>query len=183
VKDKYGLTWQLILTNPEGEERPVIIPSLLYVGDVAGKAREAIDLYTSVFKDSKKGTMIPYGSEQTPEKEGTLMFAEFALFGQWFTAMDSAQNHKFNFNEAVSLLVECEDQAEIDYYWEKLSANSDAEQCGWLKDKFGVSWQIAPSGIEEMLLDPDRKKVDRMLSALQEMKKLDIAELRRAFEG
>lgn len=183
VKDKYGLTWQLILTNPEGEERPTIIPSLLFVGDVAGKAEEAVHLYTSVFNNSKKGTMMRYGKEHAPEKEGSLMFSEFAIEGEWFTAMDSAAEHTFTFNEAVSLLVECTDQAEIDYYWEKLSAVKESEQCGWLKDAFGVSWQIAPQGMEEMLNDADTEKVNRVLNAMFAMKKLDIAALKRAFEG
>ncbi|MEZ4678782.1 MAG: VOC family protein [Caldilineaceae bacterium] len=122
VQDKYGLSWQLILTNPDGEIRPVIIPSLLFVGDVCGKAEAASDYYLSVFQDSARGTIARYPAGMAPDQEGTVMFTDFALCGQWFTAMDSAREHNFAFNEAISLLVKCETQAEIDYYWEKLSA-------------------------------------------------------------
>jgi predicted 3-demethylubiquinone-9 3-methyltransferase (glyoxalase superfamily) len=114
IQDKYGLSWQLILTNPEGEARPPIIPSLMFVGDVCGKAQEATDFYLSVFKNSKRGTVAHYPQGMEPDKEGTVMFTDFLLEGQWFSAMDSARMHDFGFNEAVSLLVHCDDQKEID---------------------------------------------------------------------
>lgn len=151
IQDKFGVSWQLILTKPEGEPRPFIIPSLMFTGDMTGKADEAIDFYVSVFKDSpstsshstnsgqagqaRRGMSAPYPAGAAPEKAAKLMFAEFMLEKQWFTAMDSGHMHKFGFNEAVSLLVRCKDQKEIDYYWEKLSAVPESEQCGWLKDK------------------------------------------------
>jgi predicted 3-demethylubiquinone-9 3-methyltransferase (glyoxalase superfamily) len=140
VQDRFGVSWQLIYTNPEGEERPLIIPSLLFVGDVYNKADEAGSFYVSVFKDSKKGGVMRYGKDQAPEQEDAVMFSEFKLEGQWFTAMDSAREHDFKFNEAVSFLVNCKDQAEVDELWSKLSAVPASEQCGWLKDKYGVSW-------------------------------------------
>jgi len=183
IQDKYGVSWQLILTDPKGEERPVIIPSLMYVGDVAGKAREAIDLYTSVFKNSKVGQLAPYPAGMEPNKEGTLMFGDFMLEKQWFAAMDSANAHQFDFNEAISLLIQCEDQEEIDHYWEKLSAVKEAEQCGWLKDKFGVSWQVSPLGMGAMLNDPDQEKSKRAMNAMFSMKKIDIVALKAAFNG
>lgn len=158
VQDKYGLSWQLILTNPEGEERPLIIPSLMFAGNVSGKAEEATDFYLSIFKNSKRGAIARYSAGQTPDKEGTVMFTDYLLEGQWFAAMDSARVHNFTFNEAISLLVRCETQAEIDYFWEKLSAVPEAEQCGWLKDKYGVSWQIVPTAMDEMLRGGDKKK-------------------------
>jgi predicted 3-demethylubiquinone-9 3-methyltransferase (glyoxalase superfamily) len=151
IQDKYGLSWQLILTNPEGEARPPIIPSLMFVGDVCGKAQEATDFYLSVFKNSKRGTVAHYPQGMEPDKEGTVMFTDFLLEGQWFSAMDSARMHDFGFNEAVSLLVHCDDQKEIDYYWGKLSAHPESEQCGWLKDKYGVAWQISPRELDEMM--------------------------------
>jgi predicted 3-demethylubiquinone-9 3-methyltransferase (glyoxalase superfamily) len=183
VQDKYGLSWQLILTNPDGEERPVIIPSLLFVGNVCGKAEEASDFYLSVFKNSKRGAIARYPGGMEPDKEGTVMFTDFKLEGQWFAAMDSARMHNFIFNEAISLIVKCEDQREIDYYWEKLSAVPEAEQCGWLKDKYGVSWQIVPAAMDEMMSKGTREQIDRVTKAFLPMKKFDIAKLKEAYEG
>jgi len=183
VQDKYGLSWQLILTDPEGEERPFIVPSIMFVGDVAGRAEEAINHYLSVFKNSKMGAIAHYGTGQEPDKEGTVMFADFMLEGQWFAAMDSAHEHHFAFNEAICFLVDCDSQEEIDYYWERLSAVPEAEQCGWLKDKFGVSWQISSSALREMLTNGTREQVDRVTQAFLPMKKLDVAEIQKAYEG
>lgn len=183
IQDKYGLSWQLILTNPEGEERPPILPSLMFVGDKCGKAEEAINFYLSVFKDSKMGLVYRYGPNQEPDKEGTIMFADFMLENYWFAAMDSAREHNFTFNEAVSFMVYCDTQKEIDYYWEKLSAVPEAEQCGWLKDKYGLSWQIVPTAMDEMMKDKDEKKIARVTEAFLKMKKFDLAELKKAYEG
>ena len=183
VQDKYGLSWQLILTNPEGEERPFIIPSLMFVGEVAGRAEEAIKHYLSIFKNSKMGALARYGAGQEPDREGTVMFADFMLEGQWFAATDSAHEHKFAFNEAISFLVNCDSQEEIDYYWERLSAEPEAEQCGWLKDKFGVSWQISSTALGEMLTNGTREQIDRVTQAFLPMKKLEIARLEKAYEG
>jgi predicted 3-demethylubiquinone-9 3-methyltransferase (glyoxalase superfamily) len=183
VQDKYGLSWQLILSDPEGEERPFIVPSLMFVGDVASRAEEAINHYLSVFKNSKLGTIMRYGAGQEPDKEGTVMFADFVLEGQWFAATDSAREHNFAFNEAISFLVGCDSQEEIDYYWERLSAVPEAEQCGWLKDKFGVSWQISPAPLREMLTKGTREQIDRVTQAFLPMKKFEIAELQKVYEG
>ena len=183
IQDKYGVSWQLIFTNPEGEERPVIVPSLLFVGDLVGKAEEATDFYLSVFENSKRGALARYPAGMEPDKEGTLMFTDFMLESQWFAAMDSARQHNFSFNEAISLMVRCEDQGEIDYYWEKLSAVPEAEQCGWLKDKYGVSWQIVPVAMEEMFKDGDADKITRVTQAFLKMKKFDMAKLQEAAEG
>jgi predicted 3-demethylubiquinone-9 3-methyltransferase (glyoxalase superfamily) len=182
VKDRYGLSWQLILSDPDGEERPFIVPSLLFTGEVAGRAEEAINFYLSVFKDSKPGALVRYGPGQEPEQEGTVMFADFLLEGQWFAAMDSALEHEFGFNEAISFLVECDSQEEVDYYWEKLSAVPEAEQCGWLKDRFGLSWQISPVELQEMMEKGNREQIDRLTQTFLPMKKLDLAALRKAYE-
>lgn len=170
VKDKYGLTWQLILTDPEGEPRPFIIPSLLFTKDNTNHAEEAINYYVSVFPDSKLGTAAKYPEANGSLKAGSVMFADFMLAGQWFAAMDAGSEHDFTFNEAVSLAVFCEDQAEIDYFWEKLSAVPEAEQCGWCKDKYGVSWQITPEYVEELLKRPGA------FAKMMNMKKLVIAD-------
>ncbi len=182
IADKYGVSWQLILTDPEGDERPPIIPSLLFVGDVCGQAEEATDFYLSVFKDSKRGTIARYPKGMAPDKEGTTMFTDFQLLGQWFAAMDSAQEHHFTFNEAVSLMVTCDTQDEIDDYWEKLSAVPEAEQCGWLKDKYGVSWQIVPTALDDMMGKGTPEQINRVTQAFLKMKKFDIESLKQAYE-
>ncbi|WP_111640629.1 VOC family protein [Marinimicrobium alkaliphilum] len=179
IQDRYGLSWQLILTDPEGEERPVIIPSLLFVGDVCGKAEEASDFYCSVFESAARGELVRYPAGMAPDREGTVMFTDFTLEGQWFVAMDSAREHDFAFNEAISFVVNCEDQREIDRLWGKLSAIPEAEQCGWLKDKYGLSWQVVPSALNDMLQD-DAETVERVTQAFLKMKKFDLAELQRA---
>lgn len=183
IKDKYGLTWQLILTNPQGEPRPFIIPSLMFTGDGTGKAGEAMDFYVSVFKNSKRGMSAPYPPGAAPEEDAKLMFAEFMLEGQWFAAMDSGHMHKFGFNEAVSLIVRCKDQKEIDAYWSKLSAVPASEQCGWLKDKYGLSWQITPIDMDEMMQSGSKEQIDRLTQAFLPMKKFDLATLKKAYEG
>lgn len=183
VQDKFGISWQLILTNPEGEPRPTIIPSLLFVGGVCGKAEEATDFYLSVFKNSKRGALARYPSGMEPNKEGTIMFTDFMLEGQWFAAMDSALPHDFGFNEGISLMVNCETQQEIDYYWEKLSAVPEAEQCGWLKDKYGVSWQITPAFMNDMMSKGTAEQVDRLTKAFLHMKKFDLEKLKQAYKG
>ncbi|RJQ36333.1 VOC family protein [Candidatus Parcubacteria bacterium] len=184
VEDRYGLSWQLIFTNPEGEERPLIIPTLMFVSDTGEIAEEATDFYLSVFKDAKRGAIARYPAGMEPNKEGAIMFSDFKLLGQWFAAMDaSARQHDFSFNEAISMIVHCEDQAEIDYYWEKLSAVPEAEQCGWLKDKYGVSWQIVPDRMGEMMERGTPEQINRVTQAFLPMKKFDVAALEKAYGG
>jgi predicted 3-demethylubiquinone-9 3-methyltransferase (glyoxalase superfamily) len=183
LQDRYGLSWQLILTNPEGEVRPPVLASLLFVGDVCGKAEEATDFYLSLFPNSRRGALTRWPGGMDPEREGTLMFTDFQLGGKWFTAQDSAQAHNFAFNEAISLMVHCETQQEIDYYWEKLSAVPEAEQCGWLKDRYGVSWQIVPTAMDEMMSRGTPEQIDRVTQAFLPMKKLEIAPLQAAYAG
>jgi len=182
VQDKYGLSWQLILTNPEGEKRPKIIPSLMFTNNVYGKAEEATNFYISVFKNSKRGMISRYVQGQEPDKEEAVAFTDFMLEGQWFAAMESAREHSFSFSEAISLIVNCKDQKEIDYYWEKLSAVPESEQCGWLKDKYGVSWQIVPAIMGQMMAKGNKEQTDRLVKAFLPMKKLDIAKLESAFK-
>lgn len=184
VQDRFGLSWQLILSNPEGEPRPFIVPSLLFTGQVCGKAGEAAEFYRAVFEGSRAGQMVRYPAGMEPDREGSVMFTDFRLGSStWFAAMDSAHPHGFEFNEAISFIVECEDQAEIDRYWERLSSVPEAEQCGWCKDRFGISWQIEPADLQRMMRSEDRARVDRVTQAFLGMKKLDLAALRRAFDG
>lgn len=183
IQDRYGVSWQLIYTSPEGEERPLVIPSLLFTGDTCGKAEEASDFYLSVFKNSIRGVVARYPEGMGPDKEGTVMFTDFKLEDQWFAAMDSAQEHLFNFNEAVSLMVYCKDQEEIDYYWEKLSAVPESEQCGWLKDRYGISWQIVPTRMDEMMSNGTPGQVAAITESFLKMKKFDLAELEKVYSS
>jgi predicted 3-demethylubiquinone-9 3-methyltransferase (glyoxalase superfamily) len=183
IQDKYGLSWQLILTNPEGEERPLIVPQLMFVGKQSGNAEEAIHFYLSIFKNANQGHIARYPKGMEPEKEGTIMFSDFSLDNQWFAAMDSAREHNFSFNEAISFMVYCDTQEEIDHYWEKLSVVPEAEQCGWLKDKYGLSWQIVPIEMDEMMSKGTPEQLERVTKAFLKMKKFDLAELQKAYKG
>ena len=183
IQDKYNLSWQLILSNPKGEQRPVIVPSLMFVGSLLGRAEEAINFYLSIFNNSKMGFIQRYSVGQEPNKEGNVMFGDFMLEQQWFACMDSALDHDFVFNEAISFIVSCTSQEEIDAYWEKLSAVQEAEQCGWLKDKFGVSWQVVPTAMNDMMEKGTQEQIDRVTWAFLKMKKLDIGALMQAYEG
>lgn len=169
IQDRYALSWQLILTNPEGETRPFIVPSLLFSQQNTNHAEEAINFYVSVFENTEMGTIARYPNDTGPANANSLMFADFRLAGQWFAAMDSATEQAFSFNEAVSLSVSCRDQDEIDYFWGKLSAVPEAEQCGWCKDQYGVSWQIIPVNMEDLMKQPNA------FTKMMQMKKLVIA--------
>jgi predicted 3-demethylubiquinone-9 3-methyltransferase (glyoxalase superfamily) len=183
IQDRYGISWQLILADPDGEWRPKFTPSMMFVGDNCGNAEAAMDFYTTIFSDTTIGQVARYGPDQDPDEEGTIMYADFKLEGEWLAAMDSAQAHDFSFNEAISFIVHCEDQVEVDEYWEKLSAVPEAEQCGWLKDKYGVSWQIVPTRLYELLQSGDADQSRRVAEAMLQMEKIDIEALEQAAES
>jgi predicted 3-demethylubiquinone-9 3-methyltransferase (glyoxalase superfamily) len=178
TNDRYGLSWQIMHTPSVTQK---ITPAFLFVGDVNGKTEEAIELYTSVFADAKVDHIVRRGPGQEPDAEGSVLHAGFTLAGCEFAAMDSALDHKFGFNEAVSLVVLCDTQDEIDHYWKALSAVPSSEQCGWLKDRFGVSWQIVPRAMDKMMQDADEAGLARITQAFLPMKKLDIAKLEQAY--
>ena len=180
--DRYGLSWQ-VMHDARGEIDQAIVPTLMFVGDVCGKAEEAAGHYTSVFPDSKIDHVDRYGEGDEPDRPGSVRHLYFALDGYKLACMDSARVHDFGFNEAISLMVACETQNEIDYYWDKLSAVPEAEQCGWLKDGFGVSWQIVPTALDELMSRGTEDQRARVTQAFLQMKKFDIAELERAFRG
>jgi predicted 3-demethylubiquinone-9 3-methyltransferase (glyoxalase superfamily) len=182
TEDRYGLSWQIMHAGDRGVTQR-ITPTLMYVGDVEGKAEEAVNFYASVFPNSKVGDVDRYGKGEEPDKEGTVRHAEFSLNGYQFAAMDSAREHNFGFNEAISIMVYCEDQKEIDRYWDALTAVPESEQCGWLKDKLGVSWQIVPTSLDEMMTNGTQEQIDRVTQAFLPMKKFDLAELQKAYEG
>jgi predicted 3-demethylubiquinone-9 3-methyltransferase (glyoxalase superfamily) len=159
-----------------------IIPCLWF----DNQAEEAARFYTGIFKNSRLGTISRYGEagyEIHGRPAGSVMTVEFELNGQPFTALNGGPH--FKFNEAVSFQIMCQTQEEVDYYWNQLSQGGDpnAQQCGWLKDKFGLSWQVVPVAVNEMMSDPDREKAGRAMEAMLQMKKLDIAALERAYHG
>jgi predicted 3-demethylubiquinone-9 3-methyltransferase (glyoxalase superfamily) len=177
IQDRFGVSWQLILPG----RKQKFTPCLMFTGDQHQKTEEAINFYISVFRHSDIIHLERYGTDQGPE--GAVVHAKFTLNGQEFIAMDSHTQHPFNFNPAISLVVYCENQEEVDYYWDKLSEGGDvnAQQCGWLQDKYGVSWQIVPVALMEMLSNPDPGKSEKVMKAVFQMKKMDINALKRAF--
>ena len=179
VEDKFGVSWQLMLMENDFEQN--IVPSLLFTGEKFGKANEVMNFYTSVFKNAKVDSVFKYGAELSPENPEALMFADFKLEGSKFAVMDGAGEHNFQFNEAVSFVINCDDQKELDHYWDKLSEGGDpkAQMCGWLKDKYGVSWQVVPSALPKLL--SDGKKSQKVMEHVLKMKKLDIATLEKAY--
>jgi len=179
LQDRFGLSWQIMLAG-ERDITQKIVPSLVFLGAQSGKAEEAINLYTSVFHHAAVDHIMRRNKDEGPDKAGTVQHADFTLEGEEFAAMDSAHMHEFAFNEAISFVVKCDTQTEIDYYWERLSADPATEQCGWLKDKFGLSWQIVPSILAELMRDP--KRSEKVMKALLKMKKLDIQGLKQALE-
>ncbi len=177
-QDKFGVSWQIGISQNE----KVITPSLMFVGDKFGKAEEAIKFYTSTLKNSSIETIARYEKGEH-DVEGKVKYAAFVLEGQRFIAMESSLGHQFKIGGAISFYIECKDQEEIDYYWNKLSAVKEAEQCGWLTDQYGFAWQIVPKVLGEMLEDKDKAKADRAMQAMLGMKKLDIAGLEKAYNG
>ena len=144
------------------------------------QAEEAMNFYASIFKNSKIGKVVRYG-DAGPGPKGSVMIASFELEGLGFTALNGGPSHKFT--EAISLYVNCESQDEVDNYWNKLSEGGRTDQCGWLKDKFGLSWQIIPSALPRLLSDPNPEKAGRVMQAMMQMTKIDIAGLERAAKG
>lgn len=177
VQDKCGLSWQVIHTQGDFKQR--ITPVLLFTKDVCGKTEEAISFYSSVFPNAKSQVFARYAKGEEPDKEGTVKYAQFVLEGQEFGAMDSAHKHNFSFNEAISFMVNCKDQEEIDYFWNKMSAVPQAQQCGWVKDKYGVSWQILPENMDELM----SKNPEKTTPAMLKMKKIIISDLEKAGRG
>jgi predicted 3-demethylubiquinone-9 3-methyltransferase (glyoxalase superfamily) len=153
-----------------------IVPNLWFDTE----AEEAAAFYTSVFKDSRIVNVTHY-TEGAPRAAGMVMTVEFELDGQRFVGINGGP--EFNFDEAVSFAIECEDQEEIDYYWERLTEDGEEGPCGWLKDRYGLSWQVMPSGMEELFADPDKGRAERAMKAMLGMRKLDIAALRSAADG
>ena len=170
LSDKYGVSWQMIALG-DIPMTQTIVPSFMFTGANAGKAEEAISFYTSIFRNTKVGDIFRYPKGSEPDKEGTIAHSIITLEGQSFIAMDSARKHDFNFSEGVSLNISCKDQAEIDYFWDSFIKNGGTESvCGWLKDRYGVSWQINPEDMEELMQRPGA------FPKMMEMKKIIITD-------
>ncbi|QQS36039.1 MAG: VOC family protein [Ignavibacteriales bacterium] len=181
VVDKFGLSWQLDVEKINSPQK--IVPALLFSNEKNQKIKEAISFYSSVFPDSKTMMEFPY-QESAGLPEGTLLFAQFKLAGYLFNSMSSTLKHDFDFNEALSFVVDCNDQDEVDHYWNKLTSGGGQESmCGWLKDRYGVSWQIVPRILFEMLNDKDPAKAKKAMTAMLQMRKIDIAGLEKACRG
>ena len=182
VKDRYGLTWQLILVEGDIPNQS-IKPCLLFSNGVCGLAKEAIEHYLNIFNDSSIEIISKYGEGEALAKDAKVNFAAFKLEGVEFVAMDNAMEADFIFDEALSFIVMCKDQNEIDYYWDKLSAVPEAEQCGWIKDRYGLSWQIVPESIDEVFYKGSKEEIKRITEVFLKMKKFDLEELERARRG
>lgn len=170
VRDRFGMTWQLMLTDPAGEPRPFILPSFMFGGTNHANAEEATEAWIALFDDARRGALRRY-EEGGPMEAGTVMFTDFTLRGTWMTAMDSGAFHDFTFTPGVSMIVFCRDQEEIDRYWAGLSAEPEAEHSGWCIDRWGVSWQVVPHNIAELMADTATRE------KLLHMGKIDLADL------
>lgn len=176
VEDRFGMTWQLFTTKDEIVQK--VVPTLMFVEKNRGKAEEAMNFYTAIFPDSRLKKTVRYGEDQQGETPGNIEHGQIVLNNFLMMVKDSAHPHSFNFNEGVSLVVECDTQEEIDTYWERLTADGGEEgMCGWLKDKYGVSWQIVPRMIDKLM-----QRSRKVLEVMMNMQKLDIQQLREAAE-
>lgn len=177
VTDKYGVSWQLALGKID-EVGQKITPCLLFTGKQYGRAEEAIRHYSSIFQNAQQDGILHYGNNEAPDREGKVKHGQVSFNGQKMMFMDSARSHDFAFTEGVSLTIHCETQEEIDYYWEKLTESGEESMCGWLKDKFGVSWQVIPSILSRLMSDP--AKAGKAAQAFMHMRKLDIEKIVQA---
>lgn len=173
LQDRFGVSWQLSLGSLE-KIKQKFTPSLMFTGKQSGNTEKAISFYTSLFPKSSVIDIFRYEKGE-PDIEGHIKHAQFNLNGNIFMAMDSSYPHAFGFNEAISFVVNCDNQEEIDYYWNKLTEGGEESQCGWLKDQYGVSWQIVPTILEELMSDPARS--GRVINAFLKMKKFEIDKL------
>jgi predicted 3-demethylubiquinone-9 3-methyltransferase (glyoxalase superfamily) len=177
VTDKFGISWQLALgkVSDVGQK---ITPCFMFTGKQYGRVDEAIAHYSEIFDDAKVDGILRYEANESPDKEGMVKHAQIVLNGQKFMLMESAQPNNFTFTEGVSLTIHCDDQEDIDYYWEQLTQSGEESMCGWLKDKFGVSWQIIPKMLSKIMSDP--AKAGKAAKAFMSMRKLNIEQIVQA---
>ncbi|HEY3404016.1 MAG TPA: VOC family protein [Ohtaekwangia sp.] len=177
ITDRFGVSWQLGVGKLSDVGQKVT-PCLLFTGKQYGRVDEAIKHYSAIFKNTKVDGVLRYGANELPDEEGKVKHAQMAFLGYKFMLMESAAQHNFTFTEGVSLTIHCETQDEIDYYWEKLTESGAESMCGWLKDKFGVSWQIIPVILDKIMSDPT--KAGKAAQAFMSMRKLNIEQIVQA---
>jgi predicted 3-demethylubiquinone-9 3-methyltransferase (glyoxalase superfamily) len=180
VKDRFGVSWQ-VMVDARGANGTTIAPCLMFTGASHGRAEEALRLYVDTFSEGRILSLDRYAAPEGPE--GTIKLGRAVLAGHEFTAMDSDFDHGFTFNEGLSLQVMCKDQGEIDHHWTRLSEGGSPGPCGWLKDRFGVSWQIVPANIADWMNSKDTAARDRAFAAMMGMTKIDVAAIDSAFRG
>lgn len=185
VRDRFGVTWQIYLSDNKVDQR--IVPTLMFIHHNNGKALEAINRYTDIFPNSKVGGILKYGDgvgNETHEIPENVQHADFEINGYTIFCMDNSYDHQFDFNEGISLVVMTDDQEETDHLWNSLTADGGMEsQCGWLKDKFGVSWQIVPKRLLELMNGEDRMKGIKVMQAMMGMQKIVIKDLENAYHS
>ena len=177
ITDKFGISWQLALSDMS-EVGQKITPCFLFTGKQYGRVDEAIAHYSNIFEDASVDGILRYGANELPDEEGKVKHAQINLNGQKFMLMESAHAHAFTFSEGISLTIHCETQQEIDHYWERLTESGEESMCGWLKDKFGVSWQIIPTMLSKLMADPT--KAGKAAKAFMAMRKFNIEQLVQA---
>ncbi|WP_415327712.1 VOC family protein [Chryseobacterium sp. MMS23-Vi53] len=186
IKDKYNVSWQIFLGEKQSDQK--IIPTLMFIHENNGKAKEAMELYTNTFPNSKIGNILKYGdgSEGHPitEPPENIQHAHFELDGYDFFCMDNSYDHQFDFNEGISMVIMTDNQEQTDKYWNALTSDGGRESmCGWLKDKFGFSWQIVPKRLIQLMSDPDQEKAGKVVQAMMRMQKIIIQDLEDAYNS
>lgn len=176
VQDRFGVSWQIMLGDPT----PRVLPCLMFANALSGRAEEAMEAYTRVFPDGRVVSIDRYADGPAT---GKVAHGRFEIGGQTMAAMDAPGPHDFTFDEGLSIQVMCDDQAEVDHYWDALAEGGSHGPCGWLKDRFGVSWQVVPKQMNEWTAHPDPAARDRAFQAMLRMQKLDVAALERALHG
>jgi predicted 3-demethylubiquinone-9 3-methyltransferase (glyoxalase superfamily) len=185
IRDKFGVTWQIYLGEKQNDQK--IVPTLMFIHQNNGKAMEAMELYTHIFRNSKIGGVLKYGDgvgEENHEVPENVQHAHFEIDGYSIFCMDNSYDHKFDFNEGISMVVMTEGQKETDHLWNSLTGDGGRESmCGWLKDKFGFSWQIVPKKLIQLMSDPDQEKAQKVVQAMMKMKKIVIKDLEEAYNS
>ncbi len=186
VKDQYGVTWQIFLGEKQSEQK--IIPTMMFIHGNNGKASEAMQLYTAVFPDSEIGNILRYGDgsegHAAAEPPENIQLGHFVINGYSLFCMDNSYDHQFDFNEGISMVVMTDDQDQTDRYWNKLVSDGGQESmCGWLKDKYGLSWQIVPKKLIQLMSDPDQAKAQKVVQAMMKMQKIIIQDLENAYHS